>query len=265
MFSCSNKIGARYYCKIARFRNSSFTKTKFLNLQFNKYPRLDTDIFEGYDHKPSKISVPIIEDNQYDTYDNIIIEYPEPIITNCYKYDKKLHESYKTYYTNEQYHVADVFDSYWDGYQIYCVDFNDSLIASTHINTINFRFTSCKNTTLNNVIFTEVIFKDVNISDCVFENCTFSKCHFDDVDFVNTKFVDCEFNDSLYRDCNLNIDCTDTNFNKIFFQHCMIPIHKRPDMFKRCTFNTIDTSFCTHSDYQLISKKDFDNYVKSLE
>lgn len=70
-----------FFNSITKLRNSKFTKSKFLNLQFHKHPIPVTDITEGY----SSISFPI-----------------------TIKYDKNLHQSYKNYYENEKYHQADV-------------------------------------------------------------------------------------------------------------------------------------------------------------
>src|SRR6187431_2051305 len=100
MFFRVNKFSARNYCtnvkNTAKLRNSRFTKSKFINLQFNKHPRPETDLSEGYKFSSTEILLP---------------GFTESITANFAKYDKNLHNSFKKYYTEEEFQDVDVFKS----------------------------------------------------------------------------------------------------------------------------------------------------------
>lgn len=102
------------------------------------------------------------------------------------------------------YSEADVFESYCGDSEIYYIDINNSLIELTF-----------------STLYSSTTFKNVT-----FNNMTFERSYMVNYIFENYIFIKCEFTYSSYRDCKLDINVINSNFDEIFFQGYMIPVNR---------------------------------------
>jgi uncharacterized protein YjbI with pentapeptide repeats len=261
-------------------RNANFSKVNFVNLKFNKYPTPNRDMFEGYAYETCKISFPILKTDPDNFYSSVVDGYTEPVEIGFSHYNKQLHESHKKYYESENFNMADVFEAYWSGHEIYCTNFEDSHMRLTNVDKINFLSASFKDTVFKDVTFNDMTFEKVNMVNCAFENCVFNMCKFENSNLNATRFTNCIFYGSLYFKCNLNVHFENTKFLKITFQGCKLniscaytefydvsfsgckmPIDKDPCMFKNCNFGKINLIGCSYANGRAFFDDAFQEYI----
>lgn len=191
----------------AVLRNTTFTKSLFYKLKFNLQPEPYRISSEGYLRQYGPIS---IQTGEY----NINLK------TNFSYYDEKLHQTYKKYYSNQSFNSVDVFKTYWGNYEIYCVEFNQSVIQSSQMNDY-FHKVIFSNCTIEDVRFSTNFTKSKFIN-TVFNKCHFAICLFDHHVFENVTFTDCVINHSNMKMCDLSVKFVNCQFNNSSFNYCNI-------------------------------------------
>ena len=209
----------------AVLRNTSFTKSLFTKLKFNLQPEPYKIQAEGYQHR------------------NVMIDHE---LKNVCYYDQKLHQLYKKYYANQHYQHVDVFKTYFGHYEIYCVNFDQSIIQSSQIkddlHKVNF-----SDTTIEDVHFSTNFIKS-SFNNTIFKHCVFSICLFNQCQFKNVIFENCQIHFSHMKHCHLNTTFTNTPFKNTSFSYCHLDT-----TFTRCTYDNVYQHGCTTNKHDIHS------------
>jgi hypothetical protein len=224
-----------------KLRNTSFTKCRFVNLEFIKHPAPIHNEEEGRITQDGEFRFPLMTWDPNNAYNSICVGHSKPISSKISYYDKDLHETFKSYHENQEYNEVDVYKSFWSGHEIYCVDFLNSTVESTNMEQIHFKFGLSVNTIFSNMKFKNLNFEEMKIKNSIFKNCVFDTCQFDNAEFIKTQFINCEFDNHGFRNINnLDVEFIDSKFNRSYFQICRIPLN----IFKRCKANNVDVICC---------------------
>jgi uncharacterized protein YjbI with pentapeptide repeats len=217
---------------IAKFRNSKFNNSAFINLTFNKQPRPKTDETEGYNFNPANLTFPIIENEN-------ITGYSKPFTSNFAIYNKELHMKHKIIHTNKIYSRADIFGAgFYDvKHEIVFVDFDDCVILHTKFENMDINETTSKYTLFDNVEFFGIYFENTDFEYSRFINCIFKDCRFSNVKFTKSILLNNTFYKSMYNDCVLDIIADNNIFYNNVFRFSSISIDKMTNSaFEKCNF-----------------------------
>lgn len=218
-----NKI---WYSQVAKFRNAQYKLCNFSDLKIIDNPEPKCDKEEGYDFSATVIQDP----------NNV---YNKSVSMNVAIYNKKLHQSYRTYFFKEDYDTINVFAK-----EIFHVDLIKSVVSLSYLNNINFNACNFDNVIFNEVHFRKSDFSSVNFFHGLMENCLFDHVKFSAGDvnkFIHTIFVDIKFNNNLWErvwfsNC-IFINCT---FTDHYFYQCDIN-----SQFINCNFVDLKLLWCT--------------------
>ena len=223
----------------AKLRNTEFNKCNFKNLTFINNPKPKLDKQEGYDFEETEVSFPIITEDPNSAYNNICVGYSKSITTNFASYDKKLHNSCRSYIKDMDYLEGNMFDN-----TIKYVKIINSIIQKSDVGKIRIEQTDFVNSKLSEIKFSRTRFSKVNFDKCFIRDCHFNDIKFEyehcskfnDITFWNVKFTFSVFQTTEFHDC-MFFNCT---FFEVDFSQCVFDCE-----FFDCTFNSIRLGNCS--------------------
>lgn len=184
-----------------KLRNAKFNRCNFNNVIFNRLPKLNTGVEEGYKFVRGGIKLPLMTQDPDNVYSHICVDYTKPIGEGVHIYDEKLHQRYKKYFNGQTITNGDVYKNYWSGHEISHVDFESTTISNTIIKDINFMFGSFIDTNVSNVVFDKVEFDSITLDATIFKNYRFNHVTFTNCGLMINHFINCTFDDGYFREC----------------------------------------------------------------